>query len=169
MPLTQKIIYKQHSTTCTPFLIPYINRICIFLGPSIVLRPQECLKYTKMPLLPVFYTVCLLGSIVTVRADEVQGTVYIIDERCRVRNYVRGKVVYIYTSLRGQVRARVIATPSHNNAPGQCRDSTSPFQKASSCEPSNGSRNTEAVAEVKKINYIYPCPFSPYRLRPSSP
>jgi hypothetical protein len=25
-------------------------------------------------------------------------------------------------SLRGQVCARVIATPSHNNAPGQCRD-----------------------------------------------
>ena len=31
---------------------------------------------------------------------------------------------YIYTSLRGQVCARVIATPSHNNAPGQCRDTS---------------------------------------------
>src|SRR5580692_514039 len=45
-----------------------------------------------------------------------------IDERCRVRIYVGGEAVYIYTSLRGQVCARVIATPSHNNAPGQCRD-----------------------------------------------
>ena len=46
----------------------------------------------------------------------------IIDKRCRVRIYVGGEVVYIYMSLRGQVCARVIATPSHNNAPGQCRD-----------------------------------------------
>ena len=37
----------------------------------------------------------------------------------------RGEAVYIYTLLRGQVCARVIATPSHNNAPGQCRDSNS--------------------------------------------
>ena len=29
---------------------------------------------------------------------------------------------YIYTSLRGQVRARVITTLSHNNVLGQCRD-----------------------------------------------
>ena len=36
--------------------------------------------------------------------------------------YTRGEAVYIYTSLRGQVCAHVIATPSHNNAPGQCRD-----------------------------------------------
>ena len=36
----------------------------------------------------------------------------------------RGEVVYIYTSLRGQVCARVIATPSHNNAPGQCCDTS---------------------------------------------
>ena len=62
----------------------------------------------------------------------------------------RGEVVYIYTSLRGQVCARVIATLSYNNAPGQYHDSTSPFQKASSCKPSDGSKNTEAVAEVKK-------------------
>ena len=73
-----------------------------------------------------------------------------IDKRCRVGIYVREVRWYIYVSLRGQVCARVIATPSHNNAPGQCRDSTSPFQKASSCKPSNGSKNTEAVAEVKK-------------------
>ena len=33
---------------------------------------------------------------VTVRADEVQGTVYIIDERCRVRIYIGGEVVYIH-------------------------------------------------------------------------
>ena len=45
-----------------------------------------------------------------------------IDKRCRVKSYVRGEAVYIYTSLRGQVCARVIATPSHNNAPGQCCD-----------------------------------------------
>ena len=48
-----------------------------------------------------------------------------IDKRCRVRIYVGGEAVYIYTSLRGQVCARVIATPSHNNAPGQCRDTYS--------------------------------------------
>ena len=29
----------------------------------------------------------------------------IIDKRCRVRIYVRGEAVYIYTSLRGQVCA----------------------------------------------------------------
>ena len=46
----------------------------------------------------------------------------IIDKRCRVRIYVQEEAVYM--SLRGQVCARVIATPSHNNAPGQCRDSS---------------------------------------------
>src|SRR5271156_5053799 len=40
----------------------------------------------------------------------------IIDKRCRVRNYVREVRWYIYTSLRGQVCAHVIATLSHNNA-----------------------------------------------------
>jgi hypothetical protein len=40
----------------------------------------------------------------------------IIDKRCRVRNYVREVRWYIYTSLRGQVCAHVIVTPSHNNA-----------------------------------------------------
>ena len=40
-----------------------------------------------------------------------------------MKSYVRGEAVYIYMSLRGQVCARVIATPSHNNAPGQCCDS----------------------------------------------
>ena len=44
-----------------------------------------------------------------------------IDKRCRVRIYVQEEAVYM--SLRGQVCARVIATPSYNNAPGQCRDS----------------------------------------------
>ena len=39
--------------------------------------------------------------------------------------YVREVRWYIYMSLRGQVCARVIATPSHNNAPGQCCDNTS--------------------------------------------
>ena len=47
-----------------------------------------------------------------------------IDKRCRVRIYVREVRWYIYTSLRGQVCARVMTTPSHNNAPGQCRDSS---------------------------------------------
>ena len=74
----------------------------------------------------------------------------IIDKRCRVRIYVGGEAVYIYTSLRGQVCARVMTTPSHNNVSGQYHNSTSPFQKASSCKPSDGSKNTEAVAEVKK-------------------
>ena len=37
--------------------------------------------------------------------------------------YTRGEAVYIYTSLRGQVCARVIATPSYNNMSGQCRNS----------------------------------------------
>ena len=43
---------------------------------------------------------------------------YIIDKRCRVRSYVGGEAVYIYTSLRGQVRAHayVYSQPSHNNA-----------------------------------------------------
>ena len=45
-----------------------------------------------------------------------------IDKRCRIRIYVGGKVVYIYTSLRGQVCTRVMTTPSHNNMLGQCRD-----------------------------------------------
>ena len=35
----------------------------------------------------------------------------IIDKRCRVKSYVRGEAVYIYTSLRGQVCARVMTTP----------------------------------------------------------
>ncbi|OCK86493.1 uncharacterized protein K441DRAFT_672329 [Cenococcum geophilum 1.58] len=41
-------------------------------------------------------------------------------------------------------------TRSYNNASGQCRDSTSLPNKASSCEPSDGSKNTE----VKKIDHI---------------
>ena len=65
----------------------------------------------------------------------------------------------IYTSLRGQVRARVITTLNHNNVSGQCRDSISLPNKASSCEPSDGSKNTE----VKKIDHIYPHPSSPQR------
>ena len=68
-----------------------------------------------------------------------------------------GEVVYIRHS-----GVRSVHTRSHNNARGQCRDSTSPFQKASSCKPSDGSKNTEAV-EVKKIDYIYLCPFSPQK------
>ena len=43
-----------------------------------------------------------------------------IDKRCRVRNYIREVRWYIYTSLRGQVRA--VHTRSYNNASGQCRD-----------------------------------------------
>ena len=39
-----------------------------------------------------------MANAVTVRADEVQGTVYIIDERCRVRNYVGDEVVYIHVA-----------------------------------------------------------------------
>ena len=34
-----------------------------------------------------------------------------IDKRCHVKSYVRGEAVYIYTSLRGQVCARVMTTP----------------------------------------------------------
>ena len=42
----------------------------------------------------------------------------IIDKRCRVKIYVRGEAVYIYTSLRGKVCAHTYAyaQPSHNNA-----------------------------------------------------
>ena len=63
---------------------------------------------------------------VTVRADG-QGTKYKVTVYNRQtmsceKLYTKSEVVYIYTSLRGQVCARVIATPSHNNAPGQCRD-----------------------------------------------
>ena len=36
----------------------------------------------------------------------------IIDKQCRVKIYVREVRWYIYMSLRGQVCARVIATPS---------------------------------------------------------
>src|SRR5271170_1575819 len=64
-----------------------------------------------------------------------------IDKRCRVRNYVWEVRWYIYTSLRGQVCARVIATPSHNNAQVSAV-TVHPPSKASSCELSNGSRNT---------------------------
>ena len=45
----------------------------------------------------------------------------IIDKRCRVRIYIQVRQG-IYMSLRGQVRPRIIAMPSHNNASGQCRD-----------------------------------------------
>ena len=51
-------------------------------------------------------------SAVTVRAD-CQGTRYevtvYIDKRCRVKIYVRGEAVYIYTSLRGKVCAHAYA------------------------------------------------------------
>ena len=67
------------------------------------------------------YSVNIFYS-VTVRADEVQGTVYDWQTMSCEELCTRGEAVYIYTSLRGQVCARVIATPSHNNAPGQCRD-----------------------------------------------
>jgi len=70
-----------------------------------------------------------------------------IDKRCRVRNYVWEVRWYIYTSLRGQVCARVIATLSHNNVQVSAV-TVHPPSKASSCELSNGSRNTEA--EKKK-------------------
>ena len=66
---------------------------------------------------------------------------------------------YIYTSLRGQVRAHAYAYTSHGNASGQCRDSTSLPNKASSCEPCDGSKNSEA----KKNRHIYPHPSSPQR------
>jgi hypothetical protein len=39
-----------------------------------------------------------------------------IDKRYHMRSYIREVRWYIYTSLRGQVYACVIATPSHNNA-----------------------------------------------------
>ncbi|OCK98145.1 uncharacterized protein K441DRAFT_655092 [Cenococcum geophilum 1.58] len=42
-------------------------------------------------------------------------------------------------------------TRSHNNASGQCRDSTSLPNKASSCEPSDGSKN-----RVLRPSYLYP-------------
>jgi hypothetical protein len=55
---------------------------------------------------------------------------------------------YIYTSLRGQVCACVIATLSHNNVQVSAV-TVHPFFKASSCELSNGSKN-----KGKKIDYI---------------
>ena len=61
---------------------------------------------------------------VTVRADEVQGTVYHWQTMSCEELCTRGEAVYIYMSLRGQVCARVIATLSHNNAPGQYRDTS---------------------------------------------
>jgi len=42
-------------------------------------------------------------------------------------------------------------TRSHSNALGQCRDNTPPFNKASSYELSNGSKN---IKEKKKQTYI---------------
>ncbi|OCK90849.1 uncharacterized protein K441DRAFT_665582 [Cenococcum geophilum 1.58] len=49
---------------------------------------------------------------------------------------------------------------SHNNASGQCRDSTSLPNKASSCELSDGSKNTESlkvlVLTVLRPSYLYP-------------
>ncbi|OCK91015.1 uncharacterized protein K441DRAFT_665218, partial [Cenococcum geophilum 1.58] len=48
----------------------------------------------------------------------------------------------------------------YNNALGQCRDSTSLPNKASSCEPSDGSKNTEflkvLVLTVLRPSYLYP-------------
>ena len=52
------------------------------------------------------------SEFITVRAD-CQGTMYevtvYINKRCRVKIYVGGEAVYIYTSLRGQVRAHAYA------------------------------------------------------------
>jgi hypothetical protein len=64
-----------------------------------------------------------------------------------VRNYIREVRWYIYTSLRGQVCAHVIAILSHNNAQVSAV-TVHPPSKASSYELSNGSKNTEA--EKKK-------------------
>ncbi|OCL00732.1 uncharacterized protein K441DRAFT_650166 [Cenococcum geophilum 1.58] len=49
---------------------------------------------------------------------------------------------------------------SYNNVSGQCRDSTSLPNKASSCKLSDGSKNTESlkvlVLTVLRPSYLYP-------------
>jgi hypothetical protein len=59
--------------------------------------------------------------------------------------------------LRGQIYTHIIATLSYNNARQVSAITVYPPSKASSCELNNRNKNMEVE---KKIDYIYPCPFS---------
>ncbi|OCK93861.1 uncharacterized protein K441DRAFT_660613 [Cenococcum geophilum 1.58] len=60
-------------------------------------------------------------------------------------------------SLRGQVRAHAYAYTSHNNASGQCRDSTSPFQGELLPQRFSSFQSLKVlVLTVLRPSYLYP-------------
>ena len=96
----------------------------------------------------------------------VTGLVLLHEELC-----TGGEVVYIYVA-----QGSGLCSCHSNTKSVQCirvaittrqvsAVTVHPPSKASSCEPSNGSKNAEVK---KKIDHIYPCPSSPHRLCLSS-
>jgi hypothetical protein len=100
-------------------VIILITRLILFLQATIttiIYLAAFLIIKNRIRLIKVVETVLFIIILLSQYVPTRYKVLYSIDKRCRVRNYVQEVRWYIYTWLRGQVCAHVIATLSHNNA-----------------------------------------------------